>query len=85
MSNSATVILAPFVVAFLVFVFRFYTREGASSIANPTFLLAIVTVIFAFAFLGLGVFGMLPAYGTIAFGILGVALMILAIVRMFQL
>ncbi|HQT77080.1 MAG: hypothetical protein B7Z80_08425 [Rhodospirillales bacterium 20-64-7] len=84
MSNSATFILAPFVAAFLIFVFRFYTREGASSITNPSFLCAIGTVALAFAYLGLGVFGMLPDYGTIIFGVVGAALMVLAIVRMFQ-
>jgi len=85
MSSSATLILAPFIAAFLVFVFHFYGREGAVSVTAPSFLLAGLTSVLALAYLGLGVFGVLPAYGPILFGILGAALLILSIIRMFRL
>src|SRR4051812_10269356 len=41
MSNS--IILLPFIFAFLVFAFRFYFRESAASMANPSFVLAVGT------------------------------------------
>lgn len=85
MTNTSTIILAPFIVAFLVFVFRFYSRERASSIANPSFLLAIGTVLVAGLYLFLGVVDSLPPYGTIGFGIAGLLLLVLAIGRMFML
>lgn len=81
---SHTVILAPFILAFLVFVLRFYGRENAASMTNPSFLLAAGTVLVAGAYLFLGVVDMLPAYGTLGFGVVGVALLATAIARMFM-
>jgi hypothetical protein len=80
---SHSIIVAPFILAFLGFVLRFYTREGAASMANPSFLLAVATVLTAGFYLFLGVIDMLPAYGTIGFGIVGVALLGLSVLRMF--
>ncbi|HYZ21099.1 MAG TPA: hypothetical protein VE690_02975 [Rhodopila sp.] len=85
MSSTDTLILAPFVAAFLLLVFRFYGREGASSVTSATFLCAFATVVLAGTYLAMGVFGWLPAYGTLAFGLAGLAMLILAVVRMFQL
>ena len=85
MTGADTWILIPFVIAFLLFVFRFYNREGASSITNPTFMLAIGSVLIAGGYLAWGVFGDLPQYGSIVFGIIGVALMAFAFLRLFQL
>jgi hypothetical protein len=81
---SHTVILAPFILAFLAFVLRFYGREGASSMTSPSFLLAAATVLVAGFYLFLGVTALLPAYGTLGFGIVGVALLALAVTRMFM-
>jgi hypothetical protein len=81
---SHTFILAPFIVAFLGFILRFYGRENAASKSNPSFLLAAATVIIAVTFLALGVMDLLPAYSTVAFGGVGLALAILAGVRMFM-
>jgi hypothetical protein len=84
MASSSTLILALYIAAFLVFVFRFYGREGAVSITAPSFLLASLTVVLALGYLGLGMFFGLPAYGPIVFGLVGAGLLVLAIVRVFQ-
>lgn len=85
MSSSTTIILAPYILAFLLLIFRFYNRERAASIANPTFLLAIFTVALAFSFLGLGVTGGLAVWGIWTYGAIGVALLAFSIVRLFML
>jgi hypothetical protein len=84
MTSTSTLILIPFIAAFLVFVFRFYSRERASSMANPSFLLAVGSVILAGLYLSLGVLDLLPAYGTLGFGVLGLILLAIAILRMFM-
>jgi hypothetical protein len=84
MTNASTLILIPFIFAFLVFVFRFYSRERAASIANLSFLLAIGTMLTAGAYLILGVTENLPAYSTIGFGVAGTVLLVIAILRMFM-
>lgn len=83
MTNTSTMLLIPFIMAFLVFVFRFYSRERAASVANLSFLLAILTVLIASAYLILGVMGLLPAYSTIGFACIGLVLLATAILRMF--
>jgi hypothetical protein len=84
MTSTSTVILLPFIVAFLVFVIRFYNRERAASMANLSFLLAVATVLSAGLYLGLGVVDLLPAYGTIGFGVVGLLFLAVAISRMFM-
>jgi quinol-cytochrome oxidoreductase complex cytochrome b subunit len=84
MTNTSTIILVPFILAFLVFVFRFYSREGASSMVRPSFMLAILTVLTAGAYLVLGIAGALPSYGTIAFAAIGLILFGTAVLRMFM-
>jgi len=84
MTNTTSYLLVPFILAFLVFVFRFYNRESASSIKNPSFLLAILTVLIAFSYLILGVTTMLPAHSTIAYLVIGLILLAIAITRMFM-
>lgn len=84
MTNTSTFILVPFILAFLVFVFRFYSREGASSITNPSFLMAILTVLIAGSYLILGVTGMLPHYSTIGYLVVGLILLATAVTRMFM-
>ena len=37
MTNASTILLIPFILAFLVFVLRFYSRERAASVTNPSF------------------------------------------------
>ncbi len=85
MSNASTVILVPFLGAFLVFVGRFYIRESAASMLNPSFLLALSTVAISGAYLILGVAKALPEYGTIGFAVVGLGLLALAIYRFFSL
>ena len=84
MTSTSTLILIPFIAAFLVFVFRFYSRERASSMANPSFLLAVGSVILAGLYLSLGVVDLLPPYGTLGFGVVGLILLAIAISRMFM-
>ena len=84
MSSFSTVILLPFVLAFLVFVVRFYTRESASSMGNLSFVLASFTVISATSYLMLRISDMLPSYGTVGFGVVGVVLLGTAIARLFM-
>jgi hypothetical protein len=74
----------PFILAFLVFVFRFYNRESASSIKNLSFVLAILTVLIAFSYLILGIATMLPPYSTIGYLAIGLILLATAIARMFM-
>jgi hypothetical protein len=84
MTNKSTFLLIPFVLAFLVFVFRFYSRESASSIKNPSFMLAILTVLIAGSYLVLGVVQLLPPFSTIGFGVVGIILLVTAVSRMFM-
>jgi quinol-cytochrome oxidoreductase complex cytochrome b subunit len=84
MTSISTILLVPFILAFLVFVFRFYNREGASSMTQPSFLLAILTVVIAGTYLLLGVIGLLPPYSTIGFALIGLILFGTAVTRMFM-
>ncbi len=84
MSDFSTIILVPFILAFLIFVLRFYGRESASSMRNPSFVLAFVTMASAGAYLYLRVTAGLPAYGTVGFGLAGLVLLGIAIARMFM-
>lgn len=80
-----TYFLAPYVLAFVSSILRFYGREHAGSKTSPSFILAVVTVIVALTFLFLGVGGFLPAYGGVAFLIFGLILLALSIARWFML
>lgn len=84
MTNTSTFLLVPFLLAFLLFVFRFYNRERAASVTNPSFLLAIATILIAGGYLFLRVTEYLPGYGTLGFAIIGVVLLITAIARLFM-
>jgi hypothetical protein len=84
MSSFSTIVLAPFIIAFAVFVGRFYGREGARSMRSLSFLLAVCTVAAAFSYLVMRVTGTLPSYGTIGYGIAGLVLLATAIGRLFM-
>jgi len=84
MTNASTVLLVPFILAFLLFVLRFYSREGASGMLRPSFLFAILTVLVAGTYLGLGITASLPPYGTIGFAAVGLILLGTAIARLFM-
>jgi hypothetical protein len=84
MTNTPTILLLPFIVAFLIFVLRFYSREGASSMTGPSFLLAGLTVLIAGGYLVLGIMNALPPYSTLGFAGTGVILLATAILRMFM-
>jgi hypothetical protein len=85
MTNATSLLLLPFLLAFMVFVFRFYNREGASSVTNPSFLLAIATVLLAGLYLFLGVIESLPPYSTVGFAVIGLALLATSVMRLFML
>ena len=84
MTNTSTFLLVPFVFAFLVFALRFYSREGASSMTQPSFLLAGLTVLIAGFYLILGITNELPPYSTFGFAAIGVILLATSILRMFM-
>jgi hypothetical protein len=84
MSSFSTIILVPFIIAFVLFVSRFYGREGARSMRSLSFLLAVGTVASAFSYLVLRITGALPSNGTIGYGICGLVLLATAIGRLFM-
>jgi hypothetical protein len=84
MSDFSTIILLPFIFAFLIFMLRFYARESASSMRNASFMLGFLTVVTAGGYLMLRITDHVPAYGTVAFGVIGLALLGTAIARMFM-
>jgi hypothetical protein len=84
MTTTTTFLLAPFILAFLVFVFRFYNREGANPATGFSFTLAMLTVAIAFAYLILGITNVLPPYSTIGFAAIGLILLATAILRAFM-
>jgi hypothetical protein len=84
MTNTSTILLAPYILAFLIFVFRFYSRERAASIFNTSFLLAIGAMLIAGSYLILGVTDMLPPYSTLGYAAVGLILLGTAILRMFM-
>ncbi len=83
MSNLSTIVLLPFVAAFLIFVLRFYAREAASSMSNPSFLLGALTVLLVGGYLILRITVGMPFYASVGFGLAGVALLATSIFRMF--
>ncbi len=85
MNETYTFVLLPFMVCFLLSVYYFYTREGASSILRSGFLMAVASMLIAGVYLLLGAMKIMPQYGPIGFGLLGVALMVLSIVRIVRL
>ena len=78
------VILIPFILAFLTFVMRFYFRESAASMRNPSFLFASGTVLAAIIYLTLRITEAFPPYGSIGFAVLGLALLTTGILRLFM-
>jgi hypothetical protein len=84
MSDFSTIILLPFLLAFLIFVVRFYGRESAASMKNPSFLMAFGTMLVAACYLTLKITGNLPPFGTVGFGLAGLVLLATAIARMFM-
>ncbi len=84
MTNTSTILLVPFILAFLGFIFRFYNREGASGMMRPSFLLAVLTMLIALAYLVLGIANALPPYGTAGFAVAGLILLGTSILRLFM-
>jgi hypothetical protein len=83
MSNATTFILVPFLCAFLLFIARFYFKEGARSKLRLSFLMAIATVLITGTYLVLGLTQMLPDHGVVGFGLVGLTLLAFSILRLF--
>ena len=81
---SHSILLLPFIFAFLIFAFRFYARENAASMMNPSFQLALATSLIAGLYLVLGVLDRLPPYGELGFGLVGLVLLGVSILRLFM-
>ncbi len=84
MSTINTIILLPFLAAFLFSVARFYFRDNANSIFRPSFLTAVGAVLIAGLYLVLATLGGLPDHGAIEFGLVGVALLAFSIYQTMQ-
>lgn len=84
MSDFSTIILLPFFFAFMIFRLRFYSRESASSMKNPSFLLGALTVAIAGGYLMLRITDHQPSYGTVVFALAGLCLLATSIARMFM-
>ena len=85
MSETYTFIVIPFLVAFLFSVKRFYFRDNAASIFRASFLLAFGSMLVGCLYLVFGAMQMLPPYSALAFGIVGLLCMTLAVWQSFQL
>jgi F0F1-type ATP synthase assembly protein I len=81
---SHSILLLPFIFAFLIFAFRFYARENAASMMYPSFQLALATSLIAGLYLVLGVLDRLPPYGELGFGLVGLVLLGVSILRLFM-
>ena len=85
MSDLHTFIIIPFLLAFLVSVKRFYFRDNAGSIFRKSFVLAFGSMLIAGVYLAFGSLNMLPPYSALAFGIVGLLCLALAVWQSFQL
>ncbi len=81
MTNGPSYLLIPLVAAFLVFIARFYGREGAALKSSLSFLLACACVVLLLSYLALSVLGLLPPYAAYGYGAIGVILLIVGILR----
>lgn len=82
MSGLASISLVPFVLAFLMLMFRLCNRERMAF--GLTFVLLILTVVLSFSYLILNIAAIMPASGPIAYGVVGVLIFAFAIARMFM-
>lgn len=76
MSNALTIVLVPFVAAAVFNIILFYTRENASSLLAPHFLLACLSALMLASYQVLRVFDVLPGFAPLAYGIAGMCLLI---------
>jgi hypothetical protein len=74
-------VFIPFVIAFIVFLAKFYAHENLGSLANPTFLLACLSALLPILFLSLHMMGVTIPYGGVVAGVIGLALAIWSVVR----
>ena len=79
MAINSPAYLIPLVAAFLLFLFKVYGQEHARTRGSPSFLLAGVTVLLLFSYLGMVVLDVMPPYASIAYGVTGVILLGVAV------
>jgi hypothetical protein len=80
MASNNSVWLVTLVMAFLVYVIKFYARERAGSVVSASFGLALLCLVLLLSYLLMSVLGMLVPYMAMSFGIVGLVLFLLGIV-----
>jgi len=80
MASNNSVWLVTLVMAFLVYVIKFYARERAGSIFSASFGLASLCLLLLLTYLVMSVLGMLVPDMAMSFGIEGLVLFVLGIV-----
>ena len=84
LSNQASIVLAPFVATVVINIILFYTRENATGLTTPHFLLACLSAIMLLSYQVLQVFSALPSYAPIAYGVVGACLLIGSLVMIWR-
>jgi hypothetical protein len=79
MSINSSAYLIPLVAAFLLFLFKVYGLENARTRGSFSFVLAGVTVLLLFTYLGMIVLDVMPPYASLAYGVTGVILLGVAV------
>jgi hypothetical protein len=74
-------VFIPFIVAFLMFVAKFYAHENVASLGNPTFLLACLAAVLPILFLSLHTMGVVIPYGAVVIGGIGLVMALWSVVR----
>jgi hypothetical protein len=80
MALNNSIWLVTLVMAFLVYVIKFYARERAGTILSASFGLALLCVLLLLSYVVTSALGMLVPYMATSFGIAGLVLFILGIV-----
>jgi len=81
MIHNSNFVLIPFVIAFIVFLVKFYAHEKAGSLFYPSFLLAGLSALLPVSFMLLHVLALTFPYAALIYGVVGVGLAVYAIVR----
>jgi hypothetical protein len=82
MSDNSSVYLIPLAVAFLLFLIKVYGQERAITRGSASFAMAMVSVLLLVSWLALMVLQMLPPYAGLAYGGVGVVLLVLSVVML---
>jgi hypothetical protein len=80
MDQNSSAYLIPMFGAFLLFIVKCYAFDNARVRGSPAFYLALFTVLLLLSYMTMNVMDLLVPYASLAFGIAGLVLLILAIV-----